>query len=115
MAYPADSVSIPAQTIGESLVFFIGPACLVSSSSRSGDFHSVIDGKCSCLSFSYRGRCKHIRIANEAMEADRASAEPPMRTVTGNLIWCVDCGCEKAEIGIRCAHCHDVYWAGVVR
>lgn len=103
-----------AQTIGEYVTVFVGPAVLVSSKSKSGEFHTVLGGSCSCVGFQYRGTCSHLAVAIEAQERDRESArsvEPPARTLLGGRDWCIDCGCAQTEIGVRCQHCHDVYWA----
>lgn len=60
---------------------FVGPGVLVASNSTPGIFYLTLDGKCSCLGYKHRGSCRHLRTAAEAMEQDRATAEPT------NMVW----------------------------
>lgn len=87
--------------IEEDVVIFVGPQVLVSSKSRHGDYHSVQDGRCSCLGFEHYGRCRHLGLAAQAQERDRLSALP----------LCVAPGCQRpAKVGPRCC-IHHGQWA----
>jgi hypothetical protein len=95
-------------------MILVGPSILVASRTTPGVWYIYQDGHCSCPGFTYYGRCHHVAAARTAEELDRAVAQPvtqPERDEFGCLVWCSDCGSAKAEIGTRCAHCHDVYWA----
>ncbi len=48
---------------------------LVASRSEPGAWHLVHGGKCDCLGYEYRGRCRHVA-AVDALSSARVDAQP---------------------------------------
>jgi hypothetical protein len=105
---PAPSiVSFQTRRIGSTDTICLGSSVLVGSETIPSRWYIVEDGRCSCPSFIYRGRCKHIAVAARAAELDRATALPELFLLRGGLdpvawepVACLGCHC--VEIGGKC-------------
>lgn len=77
--------TIPTYLVGDDLVILIGETVLVTSKSQPGAWRPVENETCTCVSFEYRGCCRHVEAARSAAEMDRKNAQP----VTASR-WLVD-------------------------
>lgn len=86
---PPIIVALKETQINGETVLNIGPAVLVKSKSTPDTWYAIEEGRCSCASFAYRGRCRHLAVAAIAAEQDRAEAESVKHP-------CPACGSEMA-------------------
>jgi len=61
--------ALTEQTINGERVLVLADVTLVASCSEPGTWHHVQGGRCDCKGFTYRGKCRHLGVADEAYHA----------------------------------------------
>jgi hypothetical protein len=82
-------VGIESTTHGERILT-VGTTTLIASKSQPGGWHTVTTTTCTCPSFAYRSRCRHIVAVQQAEQAaaDEAKAARAARIAELNSeIW----------------------------
>lgn len=67
---------IHTQDIAGEQAIDLGFAVLVGSKSEPGTWHRVTTASCDCRGFSFRGKCRHTLVAQQAQMAGVETAQP---------------------------------------
>jgi hypothetical protein len=59
---------IKQQEIDGEQALNLGFAVLVASKSEPGAWYEVRDGRCTCKGYQYRGKCRHLAVAAQALQ-----------------------------------------------
>jgi hypothetical protein len=69
-------ITLKTRQIGAMRAIYLGPSCLVESECKAGTWYVVEDGRCTCPSGVYRGKCKHVAVAETAAQIEERESVP---------------------------------------
>src|SRR5690349_13272901 len=72
----AEIITLKTRKIGTMNAIYLGPSCLVESEGKPGTWYVVENGRCTCPSGTFRGKCKHTSVAEMAAMIDENEAQP---------------------------------------